>query len=40
MERDIENCGECREYPCKKLDFIFKNAPDTKKTLDRIRAGG
>jgi hypothetical protein len=35
-EKDLKNCGYCGEYPCHKLDFIFNNAPDAKKRLDKI----
>jgi hypothetical protein len=35
-EKGLRNCGYCGEYPCHKLDFIFNNAPDAKKRLDKI----
>jgi hypothetical protein len=37
MERGVMNCAYCNEYPCKKLDFIFGSAPESKKRLDEIR---
>lgn len=38
MEKGVANCAYCNEYPCKKLDFIFRAAPDSKKRLDEIRS--
>jgi hypothetical protein len=35
-EKGLKNCGHCGEYPCQKLDFIFNNAPDAKKRLDKM----
>jgi len=37
-EKNLINCGYCGEYPCQKLDFIFSNAPDAKKRLDKIHS--
>ncbi len=37
-EKGLKNCGYCGEYPCHKLDFIFKSAPDVKSRLDRIHS--
>jgi len=37
-EKDLDNCGYCDEYPCEKLGLVFQNAPNAKKTLDKIRA--
>jgi len=36
-EKGIPNCGYCADYPCRKLEFIFKNAPGTKERLDEIK---
>ncbi len=36
LDKEVENCGHCTEYPCGKLDKIFKMAPDAKITLDEI----
>lgn len=38
MERGVDNCGYCDEYPCDKLDFIFNAAPGAKKRLDDIHS--
>ncbi|MBS7656356.1 MAG: DUF3795 domain-containing protein [Candidatus Bathyarchaeia archaeon] len=38
MERNLENCAYCDDYPCYKLEGVFKNAPYVKTTLDEIRA--
>ena len=34
--RDVINCAHCVNYPCDKLDVVFKAAPQAKVTLDRI----
>ena len=36
-EKELENCGHCNDFPCKKLDFIFNAAPDAKKKLEEIK---
>jgi hypothetical protein len=36
-EKDLKNCGYCGEYPCRKLNFIFNNAPDAKNRLNKIK---
>ncbi len=38
LERELTSCAQCEEYPCTKLDFIFKHEPDAKKRLDAMRA--
>jgi len=37
LEKNVKNCAYCEEYPCNKLDKIFKMAPEAKTRLDRIR---
>ncbi len=37
-EKGLKNCGYCSEYPCSKLDFIFRSAPDAKNRLDEINS--
>jgi hypothetical protein len=37
MEKHLENCAYCVDYPCNKLDGVFKDAPYAKTTLDEIR---
>lgn len=39
LEKGIENCGHCSEYPCRKLDKPFEMSIKNKEALDRIRAG-
>jgi len=36
IEKEVENCGFCSEYPCKKLNPIFRVAPGAKKQLDAL----
>lgn len=36
QEKKVENCAYCSEYVCKKLDELFKIAPENKTTLDKI----
>jgi hypothetical protein len=36
MGKGIANCGACADYPCPKLDFIFKGVPAAKERLDEI----
>lgn len=38
IERDKENCALCEEYICKKLEEIFKQAPEAKEKLEEIRS--
>lgn len=35
-EKAVVNCAYCSDYPCDKLDMVFKAAPETKVTLDKI----
>ena len=37
-ERELENCGHCNEYPCSRLNFIFKAVPEVKAVLDHINS--
>lgn len=39
LEKNLENCAYCAEYPCEKLQAFFdKSHVNAKKTLDEIRA--
>ena len=38
IERKLESCGLCEDYPCDKLDKIHKIDPKAKETLDGIKA--
>jgi len=37
IERHLENCAYCKDYPCEKLAKLFKSAPYAKTTLEEIR---
>ena len=37
QEEEIANCAFCDDYPCEKLDMIFKALPEAKKRLDNLR---
>lgn len=39
LEKNVENCAYCDEYPCEKLDRLWKHiqAPEAKATLEGIR---
>lgn len=36
QEKDVQNCGNCDDYICQKLEKWFKNVPKAKETLDEI----
>lgn len=36
IEKAIDNCGYCDEYPCEKLNIPFKNSIKNKIILDNI----
>ncbi|WP_432664931.1 DUF3795 domain-containing protein [Wukongibacter baidiensis] len=36
IERNIDNCAYCADYPCSKLDKPFEMSPDNKERLDNI----
>ena len=38
VEREVENCAHCDEYPCGKLEKPFEKNPGMKATLDEIRS--
>ena len=38
IEKNLENCAYCDDYPCSKLDNVFKAVPNAKATLDEIRS--
>ena len=37
VEKRVENCGYCNDFPCKKLDFIFDGVPDARERLEDIK---
>ena len=38
IARDVINCAYCVNYPCDKLDVVFKMLPKAQKTLGDINA--
>jgi len=37
ITKNINNCADCAEYPCKKLELPHKQSPDAKANLEEIR---
>ena len=37
IEKKIENCADCQEYTCDKLEDFFKMVPNCRVTLDNIK---
>jgi hypothetical protein len=37
MDKDLENCGHCKDYICDILKNSFERNPSAKKNLDEIR---
>ena len=37
LEKMVQNCAHCEQYPCEKLNPIFQMAPEAKTTLDSIK---
>jgi len=37
--RGYENCAACEEYVCEKLENFFKEAPEAKENLEKIKDG-
>jgi hypothetical protein len=37
LEKHIDNCSYCEDYPCDKLESVFKAVPQAKVTLDEMR---
>ncbi len=36
--RKLQNCADCADYSCEKLDGFLKNVPDARKRLDAAKA--
>lgn len=36
LEKKLDNCAECEDYSCKKLEDFFNYVPDAKITLDKV----
>ncbi|RLC75669.1 MAG: hypothetical protein DRI61_14525 [Chloroflexi bacterium] len=39
IEKKVQNCAYCDDYPCQELDKFFTFAPEAKATLEEIRQG-
>ena len=39
LEKGIKNCGECREYRCKKLANRQETMPGAKENCDAVKTG-
>ncbi|MBN2542159.1 DUF3795 domain-containing protein [bacterium] len=37
LDKGVENCAYCDDYPCQKLEFPWSMAKDAKDRLDDIR---
>ena len=37
MERNLDSCAFCSDYPCERLNNVFENAEQAKTTLDQLR---
>jgi hypothetical protein len=40
VERGLDTCAPCAEYGCAKLAGLWKNAPQAKENLERLREAG
>ena len=38
LEKKVENCGRCDEYPCAEVSGLLQMVPEAKKRLDKIAA--
>lgn len=36
IERKVENCGHCTEYPCERINAFFKLVPNARSVLDSV----
>lgn len=36
-EKEVESCAHCLEFPCAKLEALFRTEPTAKRRLDAIR---
>jgi len=39
IERKVQNCAYCEDYPCQELESFFASTPEAKATLEGIRQG-
>jgi hypothetical protein len=38
IEKGIESCAHCDDYPCEELDNLFTTDPGARERLDKIRS--
>ncbi len=38
MDKGIDNCGVCSDYPCEKLSGFFAHVPEAKINLDTLNS--
>ena len=38
LNKGVDNCAGCDEYPCQKLEAFFQAAPEARVALDGLRA--
>jgi hypothetical protein len=36
MEKNLENCAYCKDYPCETIQMPHSKSPEAKKYLDKI----
>ena len=37
IDKNYDSCIECSDFPCNELEFEFKNAPEARKNLEKLR---
>ena len=37
LDKGVENCARCDEYPCEQLNGFFKMVPQAQENLDSLR---
>lgn len=40
LERGVENCAYCPDYPCEKLKMPWSMVPEAEDTLNKIKSKG
>lgn len=39
LEKKIDNCGKCEEYPCEKVAKFIDHVPKAKANCEKIKSG-
>jgi hypothetical protein len=39
VEKSLDTCAPCGDFPCGKLDPVFKGAPEARAALESLRPG-